>query len=228
MQLRVVFQDAGEVLEAFSTNLGAGGMLLTTNRDIPEGSRLRLRFTLPGMADEFHTGAEVAWRTAAPCPVALGLRFTDLPAASQAKISQFVTDRWSQLARSAVVAAAAPHLHDSLGPALSQRGLRVLSAHDGPGAQKLLNDLRGVGVILLDLLLPPFDGLQVLRSLRARPALLARQVPVIVLVEGVLSPIEVDRVRAEGATAVLGYGRASDWPKLADAALQLTGRPVAG
>ena len=227
VQLRVVFQDVGEVLEAFSTNLGAGGMLLTTDRPVAEGTRLRLRFLLPGLAEEFSTGAEVAWRTDDPArKPALGLRFTDLPGAEQLRIAQFVTERWSQLARSAVVAGADPEFHSALTAPLAQRGLRMLSAHDGKEADRLLADLRGIGVVLLDLLLPPADGLRVLRTLRARPALLARQVPVIVLISGAVSPLEMDRVRAEGATAVLSYGKSSDWNKLADAALSMIGRPV--
>jgi uncharacterized protein (TIGR02266 family) len=225
VQLRIVFQDVGEVLEAFSTNLGAGGMLLISNREVAEGSRLRLRFKLPGIADEFHTWAEVAWRRTDK--TGFGLRFIDLDDANQQRIARFVTERWSELARSAVVASAAPTVHGGLAGPLSQRGLRTLSARDVLGTEKLLDDLCGVGVIMLDLLLPPLDGLHVLRAMRARPALLARQVPVIILVEGALSPADMDRMRGEGATAVLSYGRPSDWVKLADAALSLIGKPVA-
>ncbi len=225
VQLRIVFQDVGEVLEAFSTNLGAGGMLLVSDREVTEGSRLRLRFKLPGIADEFHTWAEVAWRRADK--TGFGLRFIDLDDANQQRIARFVTERWSELARSAVVASAATAVHGGLAGPLAQRGLRILSARDVLGTEKLLDDLCGVGVIMLDLLLPPLDGLHVLRAMRARPALLARQVPVIILVEGAVSPADMDRMRSEGATAVLSYGRPSDWVKLADAALSLTGKPVA-
>ena len=224
VQLRIVFQDVGHVLEAFSTNLGAGGMLLVSNRKVEEGSRLRLRFKLPGIAEEFHTGAEVAWRKVDGS--GFGLRFIDLLEADQQRIAQFVTERWSELARSAVVASAAPAVHSGLSGPLSQRGLRILSAHDVLGTERLLDDLCGIGVVMLDLLLPPLDGLHVLRAMRARPALLARQVPVIVLVEGSIAPAGMDRMRAEGATAVLSYGRPSDWVKLADVALRLTGKPV--
>ena len=227
VQMKVVFQDIGEVLEAFSTNLGSGGMLLATDRDLTTGARLRLRFSLPGLRDEFNTSAEVAWRRSdLEGGPGLGLRFIDLSLAERDQIASFVTDRWSQLARSAVIAGSSDLLHDSLGGLLSQRGIRVLSARDAGSSERLLSDLRGVGVVLLDLLLPPKDGLQVLRNLRARPALLAQQVPVIVLIEGQASPAEMDRLREQGATAVLTYGAASDWPELADAALTFVGRPA--
>src|SRR5580700_6681830 len=112
VQLRIVFQDVGEVLEAFSTNLGAGGMLLLSDRTVAEGSRLRLRFKLPGIAEEFHTGAEVAWRRTDR--TGFGLRFIDLLDADQQRIARFVTERWSELARSAVVASGAPAVHNGL------------------------------------------------------------------------------------------------------------------
>ena len=224
VQLRIVFQDIGEVLEAFSTNLGAGGMLILSSREVAEGSRLRLRFKLPGVATEFNTSAEVAWRRADKS--GFGLRFIDLADQDQLRIARFVTERWSEMARSAVVASAAPAVHAGLAGPLAQRGQRILSAHDVLSAERLLDDLCGIGVVMLDLLLPPLDGLHVLRSMRARPALLARQVPVIILVEGNVSPADMDRMRAEGATAVLSYGRPSDWLKLAEAAVRLTGKPV--
>jgi uncharacterized protein (TIGR02266 family) len=227
VQMKVVFQDIGEVLEAFSTNLGAGGMLLATDREMNTGMRLRLRFSLPGLNEEFNTGAEVAWRRrdldGGP---GLGLRFTDLSAEDRARISKFVTERWSQLARSAVLAGSSDLLHDSLGSLLAQRGIRVLSARDTVATMELLADLRGIGVVLLDLLLPPEDGLHVLRSLRARPALLAQQVPVILMIEGQASPAEMDRLRAQGATAVLSYSALADWAEIADAALSFVGRPA--
>jgi uncharacterized protein (TIGR02266 family) len=225
VQLRIVFQAVGEVLEAFSTNLGAGGMLLISNREVAEGARLRLRFKLPGVANEFNTGAEVAWRRVDGS--GFGLRFIDLADEEQQQIARFVTERWSEMARTALVASASPAVHAGLGAPLAQRGQRILSATDVLTAERLLDDLAGIGVVLIDLRLPPLDGLHVLRSLRARPALLARQVPVIILVEGNVSPADMDRMRAEGATAVLSYGRPSDWLKLADAAMQLAGKPVA-
>jgi len=224
VQLRIVFQDVGEVLEAFSTNLGAGGMLLVSKREVAEGARLRLRFKLPGMAEEFHTGAEVAWRRTDG--TGFGLRFTDLQDADQVRIARFVTERWSEIARSAVVASGAPAVHAGLTGPLGQRGLRMLSAHDILGTERLLDDLCGIGIVMLDLKLPPLDGLHVLRAMRARPALLARQVPVIIVVEGALSPPVMDRIRGDGATAVLSYGRPSDWVKLADAAVRLNGKAV--
>ncbi len=225
VQLRVVFQDVSKVLEAFSTNLGAGGMLLNSNRDMAVGSRIKIQFTLPGVPSEFCTTAEVAWRRQTT-DIALGLRFTDLSEDDKQRIVAFVIERWSQLARSVVLAGASELLHGVLGSLLAQRGFRVLSATDGPEATQLLGDLRGVGVVLLDLLLPPSDGMHVLRALRSRPMLLAKHVPVILLVEGAASPLEMDRLRAEGASAVLTYGASADWESLTDAVLGFMGRPV--
>jgi uncharacterized protein (TIGR02266 family) len=227
VQLKVVFQDVGEVLEAFSTNLGAGGMLLNTDRDLDTGYRLRLRFQLPGIKEEFNTGAEVAWRRKdLGGGTGVGLRFTDLSPEDRGRIARFVTERWSQLARSAVLAASTDLLHECLGGPLAQRGIRVLSARDGVEVMTLLEDLRGIGVILLDLLLPPQDGLHVLQALRSRPTLLARQIPVILLIDGQVSPLEMDQLRSQGATAVLTYGKSADWNGLADAALTFVGRPA--
>ncbi len=137
VQLRIVFQDVGEVLEAFSTNLGAGGMLLISNREVAEGSRLRLRFKLPGIADEFHTWAEVAWRRTSTS-TGFGLRFTDLSEdANQQRISRFVTERWSETgAHRRWWRARRSTVQSGLAGPLSQRGQRILSAQDVLAAER--------------------------------------------------------------------------------------------
>jgi two-component system alkaline phosphatase synthesis response regulator PhoP len=61
---------------------------------------------------------------------------------------------------------------------LSQRGITVLSAIDGAAALELARAER-VDLILLDMLMPRMNGLDVLRSLRADER--TRDVPVLVL-----------------------------------------------
>jgi CheY-like chemotaxis protein len=224
--LRVVLRADRDVLDAFGGELGNTGMFLKADRPVQEGNILSLQLSLKG-GEPFSVEAEVIYRKEqSGGQFGLGLRFLNWSEARQKEIDEQVTAAWRSMARSALVACTPGERRDRLAEMLVQRGLRVLTAGDSPQALKKLRDLSGIGLMLVDLLLPPADGLDLVRKLRTRPAILARCVPVMVLMDGTVSPPEMDRLRAEGASAVLRCGGAEDLAPVADAAMRLIGQPV--
>src|SRR5262249_7365757 len=153
----------------------------------------------------------------------LGLRFLNWPEERQRAITEGVTTAWRAMARSALLACPEGEQCDRLKEHLVKRGLRVLTATDEGQAMKKLRDLSGIGLVLVDLFFPPGDALELVGKLRRRPSILARVLPVMVLMQDSVSPPEMDRLRAEGASAVLRYGRAEDLSMVADAAMRMIG-----
>jgi uncharacterized protein (TIGR02266 family) len=224
--LRVVLRDDRDVLDAFGGELGHMGIFLKTDRPVQEGAILSLQLSVKG-GEPLSTEAEVIYRREqSRGQFGLGLRFVNWPEERRQAIDDQVTSAWSSMARSALVACADVGQRKGLAELLVKRGLRVLTASESGQAMKKLRDLSGIGLILVDLLLPPADGLDLVRKLRRRPDILARCLPVMVLMDGAVSPQEMDRLRAEGASAVLRFGRAEDLPMVADAAMRLIGQPA--
>jgi CheY-like chemotaxis protein len=226
VKLRVMLRDDHDVLDAFGGDLGPTGIVLKTDRPVQEGAILSLQLSIKG-SEPLSTEAEVIFRREpSHGQLSLGLRFLNWPVDRQQVIEEQVTSAWRSKARSALVACAPGEQRDRLAALLMKHGIRVLTASDSPQALKKLRDLSGIGLIVVDLLFPPADGLDLVRTLRLRPAILARCLPVMVLMDGAVSPPEVDRLRAEGATAVVRYGRPEDLPMVADAAMRLIGQPA--
>jgi len=88
VRVRVEMRTAGVVRTEWATTLGAGGMFLESEDALPVGTRLKLRFRLPGGAREHELEGRVAWQMTAqgadgnpvPSP-GMGIEFTD-PAAT--------------------------------------------------------------------------------------------------------------------------------------------------
>jgi uncharacterized protein (TIGR02266 family) len=90
VRVRVEIRTAGAARTEWATTLGAGGMFLETEDGLRVGTRLKLRFRLPGGATEHELEGQVAWEmtshgangSPAPSP-GMGIEFTD-PAATAA------------------------------------------------------------------------------------------------------------------------------------------------
>jgi CheY-like chemotaxis protein len=225
VKLRVVLRDDRDLLDSFGGDLGPSGIFLRTDRAFADGALLSLQLSFKG-EEPLSTDAEVIYRREySRGKFGLGLRFLNWPEDRQRAIEEGVVTAWRSLARSALLACPEGEQRERLHELLMKQGLRVLTATDGVQAMKKLRDLSGVGLVLVDLFFPPGDALELVQKLRRRPAILAKALPVMVLMEGAVSPQEMDRLRAEGATAVLRYGRAEDLPMVADAAMRLIGQP---
>jgi CheY-like chemotaxis protein len=199
-------------------------MFLRTDRDCEVGARFNISFSLPGLVDVFETLAEVVWRRRPPLDAGLGVRFLDLTESQRTQIATFVLDRWSLEARSVLLALRPHPLRNELREKMSAAGLHVLCADDGEGALAHLRSLGGLGAVVLDTGLPGNLQLEVLLALRSQDSVLAREVPILLLLRKALSPPEIDRLRTQGASAVLTWGEQGNPARVVAAALRLMGR----
>ena len=94
---------------------------------------------------------------------------------------------------------------------LTREGHEVRCAASGPEALTLLKDQDGFNLILLDIMMPEMDGIQVLRALRSDENPVLREIPV--LMYTALSDSDtLNRATAAGAQGYLVKG--SSWETL--------------
>ena len=73
-----------------SANLSAGGIYLENTIPHPVGTRVNLRFSLPGDADKIEVRAEVAAAIAGEEEFGMGLKFVDLDGAVLERIQKYI------------------------------------------------------------------------------------------------------------------------------------------
>jgi uncharacterized protein (TIGR02266 family) len=73
-----------------SANLSSGGLYLENTVPHPVGTRVRLRFTLPGDQAVITTNAEIV-KTEAHSTLGMHLKFLDLPADASERIERFIS-----------------------------------------------------------------------------------------------------------------------------------------
>ena len=73
-----------------SANLSRGGIYLENTIPHPVGTRVNLRFQLPGDAEKIEVKAEVAAAIAGEEEFGMGLKFVELPDAIAERIQQYV------------------------------------------------------------------------------------------------------------------------------------------
>lgn len=79
--MEVSFRSTGSFLVSYSLNLSKGGFFLETDEQVAIGTRMTVRFTIPGARDPVETKATVAWRreaSASDGPAGIGLQFDSL------------------------------------------------------------------------------------------------------------------------------------------------------
>lgn len=89
LRVRVDYQVGGVIRCELATTLGAGGMFIESEEAAPKGTRLKLRFRLPGGSELHEIEGRVAWAMSADAPDAspsrtpgMGVEFTDSVAAA--------------------------------------------------------------------------------------------------------------------------------------------------
>jgi uncharacterized protein (TIGR02266 family) len=96
IDVAVDFETDGLYLYAYLTDLSARGVFIMTNEPYPRGTRLKLRFELPGEEKTpIVVDGDVRWirdpRSATPQnPSGMGVQFDGLGASSLAKLSTFI------------------------------------------------------------------------------------------------------------------------------------------
>lgn len=73
-----------------SANLSVGGIYLENTIPHPVGTRVTLRFNLPGDAQKLEVKAEVVGAIAGEEEMGMGLKFLDLPAGEAERIRQYI------------------------------------------------------------------------------------------------------------------------------------------
>jgi type IV pilus assembly protein PilZ len=96
VSLAVHYRTKGSFLVSYSLNLSKGGLFLETKDLLPVGSKLTIRFTVPGATIPIETDATVMWVRESPSedgqPAGLGLRFDRLDENIGASIDRLIQD----------------------------------------------------------------------------------------------------------------------------------------
>ena len=94
INLEVQYRTTGSFLVSYSVNLSKGGLFLETSNLLPVGSRLSVRFVIPGAELAVETQAQVMWVrpsvTDEGLPIGMGVRFEHLEDRMGAIIDQIV------------------------------------------------------------------------------------------------------------------------------------------
>ena len=91
-------------------------------------------------------------------------------------------------------------MRDSLKEVLETNGYRVVTAEDGVQALEVMEEERGVNLVLLDIILPKKDGFEVLKELRENEK--TKDIPV-VLTTNLSDPKDIQKALDLGATTYL-------------------------
>ena len=83
----VAYRSGDTITAVLTLNLSKGGIGIRTMSPLPEGTRVRLRFRLPGARREIEAEARVAWSDRR---IGMGLQFEKVQDEDQAAIDEFV------------------------------------------------------------------------------------------------------------------------------------------
>ena len=192
---RVRYKSVDELVIGYSKNLSKGGLFLRTEKFLPVDTRVRLHIELPDGGGEITVDCRVAyiredvdWGSIGQ-PPGMGVQFLDPNDEARGRIERFIGDcairdaqtpdtpRRPRPVRVLIVDDDVPYCNVAAEP-FRVRGDSVCIAHDGIEALAMCLKERP-DVILCDVQMPRMDGWQLLRMIRARPALV--DVPVIFL-----------------------------------------------
>ena len=83
----VSYRFGNTIAAALTLNISKGGLAVRTMTPLPQGSKLRARFKLPGAKSEIEADSRVAWTDRR---IGMGLQFEKVDPAQQASVDQFV------------------------------------------------------------------------------------------------------------------------------------------
>ncbi|MCC6997354.1 MAG: TIGR02266 family protein [Deltaproteobacteria bacterium] len=221
--LEVEFRTAGAFLVAYSSNLSKGGIFLEMDPPLPQGTKIGLRFHVPGGGEAIEVAGRVAWvreRGApgeAPQPVGVGVEFgqfgVDIGEAIDRIVGTFSGIRIATLAELRDRA----QLGRIIKSALSCQQLEVGDPDEA--RHVFAQQVELLIAVLTGQELEDDDAVQIMRLARAH---LGQPIPTIALVSNAAG-----RAHAEdaGADEILEHPPAL--PDLQAAVVRLIGRPAA-
>jgi uncharacterized protein (TIGR02266 family) len=189
-QFHITFRTVDALVVAYSANLSRGGLFLKTDRPVPEGSTISLTIQLPDGGEQIEVPCNVVFtRDGRDGQAAgMGLKFIDPDESIQKRIEWYIINSTpdasdlraqSQFRKLSLVIVDDDHFQSDLSSEVFQaRGDTVRVARDGLAGLALCLESKP-DVILTDVQMPRMDGWQMVRLIRARPAL--AKVPVLFL-----------------------------------------------
>ena len=90
----VDYESTDTYLYDYSTDLSEGGIFIETEKSLPEGTALTLRFTLPNVDRVFEVKASVAWMNrgrSKQLPPGMGVRFESMDEADRKAITDYIS-----------------------------------------------------------------------------------------------------------------------------------------
>ena len=189
-QFHITFRTVDALVVAYSANLSRGGLFLKTDRPEPEGTVIRLAIQLPDGGEALEVPCSVVFTRDSHDGQAagMGLKFIDPDESIQRRIEWFIINSTpdpsdvraqSQFRKLNLLIVDDDHFQsDTSSAAFIARGDAVRIARDGLAGLALCIETMP-DVILTDVQIPRMDGWQMVRLIRARPAL--TKVPILFL-----------------------------------------------
>lgn len=194
--LLVEYQDADDLVGDYTDNLSGGGTFVATARPLPEGTRVRLALSFPGLLEPIHVDGVVRWNRSASDAAegedaGVGIEFEPGEGRDRlAAVIERVRSRDPKLIASVVrvlVVEDNPHVADMVSSGLAGTSRRaadltflVETASNGREALELLRT-RPFDAAIIDVYLPVLHGGHVIHALRTD---LGLAIPVIAVSAG--------------------------------------------
>ncbi len=93
--LEVQFGDAADAARAYTSDISAGGLAISTDKPLPQGTRVNLQVKVPGLGEPVRALGTVAWSR----PGAMGIAFETIEPDAHSRLKQIVVDHTSLRAR---------------------------------------------------------------------------------------------------------------------------------
>lgn len=94
IEVEVHYRTAKDFLSAYARNISGGGIFIRTQRPLPLNRNVRVRFTLPGIAQRFESSGIVVWSNPVSgqsfLPSGMGIKLVDLDPDSRRLIAEYV------------------------------------------------------------------------------------------------------------------------------------------